>query len=85
MAAALAFRPLSVALCADGWQSYSSGVFSVCGTSVNHGVLLVGVTSTTWLIKNSWGAGWGQQGFMYLDATNGANTCRICDYASYPM
>lgn len=66
--------PVSVALDAGGseWQSYSSGVITSCGTSINHGVLLVGFTPSAWKIKNSWGVGWGQSGFGEL-----AN-CGIC-------
>ena len=39
---ALAGRPVSVAVDATNWSRYSSGVFSNCGTRLNHGVLLVG-------------------------------------------
>ena len=31
-----------------------------------------------WKIQNSWGTGWGDQGFMYLeDTNNGAGTCGL--------
>ena len=72
--------PVSVALNADGWSSYSSGVFnSNCQlTSATHAVLLTGYdSSTNWRIKNSWGTGWGENGYMTL----GKNNCRgICKY-----
>lgn len=84
-AAALSTRPLSVAVDAAGWANYKSGIFKKCATVINHGVLLVGVNSTAWKIKNSWGTGWGEKGFIYLDATQGANTCGVCSYASYPV
>ena len=87
VAAALMKRPLSVAVVAANWGSYSKGIFNNCPdplANVDHGVLLVGVTNTTWKIKNSWGNWWGEAGFMRLNAAGGANTCRICDYASFP-
>ena len=44
LATALTGRPISVAVDATNWSPYKSGVFSNCKTSLNHGVLLVGVT-----------------------------------------
>lgn len=84
VAAALSYRPLSVAVDATNWSPYKSGIFSSCGNAVNHAVLLVGVTNTTWRIKNSWNTWWGESGYMRLNATAGNNACAICSYASYP-
>ena len=78
---ALSGRPVSVAVDASNWSSYKSGVFSTCGTAVNHGVLLVGATDNYWVIKNSWATGWGENGFIRLAR---GNTCAICGYPSYP-
>jgi len=58
LANALSNRPISVAVDAGAWSSYKSGIFSNCGTAVNHGVLAVGYTKDYWRIKNSWG-NWG--------------------------
>lgn len=52
-------RPISVAVDATKWAFYKSGVFSGCDTMLNHGVLLVGVSDSYWLVKNSWGVEWG--------------------------
>jgi C1A family cysteine protease len=52
----------------SNWYSYSTGVLS-CGSSAvyaNHVVELIGYTSTYWIIKNSWGSGWGKQGFAWV-------------------
>jgi len=82
LANALAQRPISVAVDASNWSPYRSGVFTNCGTAVNHGVLLVGWTSNYWVIKNSWGTTWGDQGYIRLGL---GNTCAVCSYPSYPV
>lgn len=47
-------------------QFYSSGVVSTCCDGLNHGVLAAGYGKDAdgtpyWLIKNSWGGGWGEK------------------------
>jgi len=74
-------RPISVAVDASNWSPYKNGVFGNCASNVNHGVLLVGVTDAHWTIKNSWGAAWGESGFIRLSR---GNTCAVCNYPSYP-
>ena len=64
---------------AKNWSGYSSGVFNNCATSINHAVLLVGVVSGNWKIKNSWGRGWGESGYIRLSS---GNTCAICNLAA---
>jgi C1A family cysteine protease len=81
VANAIASRPLSVAVDATNWSPYRSGVFSNCGTSLNHGVLLVGIDAAAWKIKNSWGTSWGESGFIRLAR---GNTCGVCNVVSYP-
>ena len=82
LASELVGRPISVAVDATNWSTYKSGVFSNCKTSLNHGVLLVGLTDQSWTVKNSWGASWGEKGFIRLAR---GNTCGICNVASYPL
>jgi C1A family cysteine protease len=63
--AAIATGPVSVAVEADqvGWQHYASGIFSgPCGTQLDHGVLAVGYTDKYFIVKNSWGTTWGDEG-----------------------
>jgi C1A family cysteine protease len=81
LASGLTGRPIAVAVDATNWSPYKSGVFNNCKTSLNHGVLLVGVTDASWKVKNSWGAAWGESGFIRLAR---GNTCGICNVASYP-
>jgi len=75
-------QPISVAVDAANWSFYKSGVFFLCGTQLDHGVQAVGyVQGKYWIVRNSWGASWGQNGFIQL---RWGNTCGICSDASYP-
>jgi len=86
---------VSVAIEADqtAFQHYSSGVLTGnCGTSLDHGVLVVGYGTSGsdeyWKVKNSWGESWGQQGYVNIcrDCNkNGKNgECGILMQPSYP-
>jgi len=82
---ALQNGPVSVAIEADqmSFQGYSGGVItSGCGTQLDHGVTAVGYTSDYFIVKNSWGASWGNNGYVYI-STSG-NVCGIHSEASYP-
>lgn len=64
------------------WNKYNPKTSKIwsCGfyDIINHAVLLVGYTDTYWIIKNSWGTSWGDNGYIYItrDRTNNKN-CRI--------
>jgi len=85
--------PVSVAIEADQavFQFYSGGVLDdpSCGTQLDHGVLVAGygtdtkVGKTYWLVKNSWGATWGESGYVRL--ARDKNTCGISLDPSYPV
>jgi C1A family cysteine protease len=81
LAAAVVQQPVSIAVDAENWQLYSSGVFSDCDTNLDHGVLLVGYTSDAWIVKNSWAESWGENGYIRLAR---GNTCGLANSASYP-
>jgi len=90
---AVAQQPVSIAIEADqqAFQFYSGGVLSGdCGTNLDHGVLIVGYGSESgqdyWLVKNSWGASWGEKGFVkILKGKAGAGECGIKADPSYPV
>merc|ERR550514_133204 len=85
LASAVEKGPVSVAIEADqrGFQMYKSGVFSgTCGTKLDHGVLVVGYTADAWIVKNSWGATWGEEG--YIEMKRGVSASGICGIAIQP-
>jgi C1A family cysteine protease len=69
----------------DRWfQMYTNGVFNRCKKNVkwsNHAIILCGWDDAkgAWLMKNSWGTGWGENGFMWI--TYGCN--KVGDGANY--
>lgn len=64
------YGPLAVAVeVTPAFLAYTSGVFNENSAGqVNHGVNLVGWDDAkgAWRIKNSWGEGWGESGYMWI-------------------
>ncbi|CAK9008412.1 unnamed protein product [Durusdinium trenchii] len=61
-----------------------------CGAKLDHGVLLIGYGSSGgqnyWIIKNSWGVQWGENGFGRLArGVGGSGECGILSDASYAV
>jgi len=76
--ASIEAAPTSVAIEADkmAFQAYTGGILNSaeCGTQLDHGVLAVGYGTDNgqayYLVKNSWGASWGDNGYVKI-ANNG--------------
>uniref|UniRef100_A0ACD5UJT1 Uncharacterized protein n=1 Tax=Avena sativa TaxID=4498 RepID=A0ACD5UJT1_AVESA len=91
---AVAAQPVSVAL--DGgddlFRFYKGGVLSGdCGTELDHGVAAVGYGvaddgTKFWVIKNSWGTSWGEDGYIRMerDVTDKQGLCGLAMQPSYP-
>lgn len=93
---AVANQPVSVAIDAGGagsaFQFYSKGVFAgPCGFELDHAVTAVGYGQDSdgtkyWLVKNSWGESWGENGYIRMerDVEYDQGLCGIAMQASYP-
>jgi len=91
--AILDYGPVSVCVYVDdAFQAYTGGVFNACQNDygVNHAVVLVGWdddqgTEGVWFLRNSWGTGWGEDGYMRIEygcSLVGYAACYV-DYPGY--
>ena len=65
--------PITVCVAVNGaFQAYSGGIFNADNTAgINHAVVLVGWDDSqgeegVWIMRNSWGTGWGEDGYMRI-------------------
>ncbi|WZN60145.1 cysteine proteinase [Chloropicon roscoffensis] len=92
---ALSAQPVSIAIEADHFvfQNYRGGIITedTCGDTLDHGVLAVGFDTTAdtpyWIVKNSWGASWGESGYVRLaiNVTDTSGQCGLLEHPVYPV
>ncbi|XP_031131239.1 ervatamin-B-like [Ipomoea triloba] len=94
--AAVTNQPVSAGISLDGglFHHYSSGVFTGdngdCGSGSRHAITIVGYGTSDegkdyWLVKNSWGTDWGENGYMRMArGINSDGVCGVNTRASYP-
>ena len=66
---------------------YSGGIMSSssgCGHALDHAVVVVGYGSGYFIVRNSWGSSWGEQGYIRMAIENGNGTCGINMAPMYP-
>jgi cathepsin L len=91
---ALNVTPTTILVQADqyNFQYYKGGVLSSgCGTQWDHAVLATGYGTDSktgqdyWLVKNSWGTSWGEDGYVRILRTNDASqVCGVTEMPIYP-
>jgi C1A family cysteine protease len=77
---------VTVAAGNNNWYNYRSGILEHNGSGrQDHAVVLVGVNTKEqyWTILNSWGSGWGEQGFARLRMGQGKDS-GVCNYGVAP-
>jgi hypothetical protein len=81
--AAVTNQPLSIGIDATQLKNYKSGIFQgPCGTSLNHAVLTIGFNAEAFILKNSWGTSFGEQGFFRF--ARNKNLCGMLNVVNYP-
>jgi len=83
--------PVVVSVAATGsWSAYSKGIMNACekGAVINHAVVLVGFGQEKeqqyWQIQNSWGKGWGEDGFIRLLRHTNQDESKYCGWDESP-
>jgi len=95
MKAALNKQPITASIDSTQYpfMHYMGGVITdeTCGVTQDHGVLVVGYgmdaesSQEYWLVKNSWGADWGENGYVRIGINgDGAGVCGIMSSPTYP-
>lgn len=82
---AIATTPVVVMVDASSpsFQGYSGGILNSdsCGTTLNHEMLAIGYGNESgidyFLLMNSWGASWGDHGYIKVVAKEGKGVCGV--------
>ena len=90
--AAIAQGPVSVAIRADTiiFAYYAGGILNtpMCGTTLDHGVVAVGYGVENgvefYIVRNSWGPDWGEQGYIRIGVQEGKGICGIQTASVWP-
>jgi len=86
--------PISIAMDAGILESYTSGIIKPTAgqcsqVQLDHAIVIVGYgvdagTSTNfWIVRNSWGTGWGEAGYFRI--VRGVNACGLASAVSAPL
>ncbi|PHT30400.1 hypothetical protein CQW23_29994 [Capsicum baccatum] len=87
-------QPVSIGIStSQEFQFYRGGTYhGSCADRINHAVTVIGYGTDEqgqkyWLLKNSWGTNWGENGFMKIirDTGNPGGHCDITKLSSYPI
>lgn len=80
--AAIQKGPVAISVDASTWSSYAGGIYDACNVTspvIDHAVQLVGYGEDNqgqyWIVRNSWGPTWGENGFIRLK--RGQDKCGV--------
>jgi cathepsin L len=83
--------PIAISVAAGAWNSYGGGVFICDSTQVDidHAVQLVGYgtdpdSGDYWIVRNSWGAGWGENGYIRMQRHSDGDMSKWCEVDPTP-
>lgn len=92
---AVSQQPVSIAINGHepNFHMYSGGVYTgECSNRLTHAVAVVGYGTSEdgqkyWLIRNSWGDSWGENGYMKIQRDSGVSggLCGLAMEPSYPV
>lgn len=86
--------PISIGVGAGNyaWFNYNGGIVDdaiVCKPNLDHAVLLVGYGTENgkdyWIVKNSWGSDWGENGFIRILISSGFGVCGVNMTPLFPV
>jgi len=90
--------PISIAMDAGILESYTSGIIKPTSgecsqIQLDHAIVIVGFgvqgTEQFWIVRNSWGTGWGEKGYFRIirGVVNGVsiNACGLAAAVSAPL
>jgi C1A family cysteine protease len=87
---AVAKGPVAVQVDSTSWHLAKGGIITEkCGIKLNHAVVIVGYDQTHktpfWIIKNSWGKNWNEDGYIRVAISNAHNNQGLCGINTRPI
>jgi len=86
-------QPVNVAVAAGNnvFRNYAGGIITTdmnCPTEIDHAIVAVGWgqegNTQYYIVRNSWGTGWGESGYVRIETSTGTGVCGINQYVYYP-
>jgi C1A family cysteine protease len=84
-------QPVAIIVEADQnvFQLYTKGIITTgCGVALDHAITAIGYTPDYYIVKNSWGTTWGQEGYLWISTSDqyngGLGACGIFSQPQYP-
>lgn len=68
------------------FRQYTGGIINstTCLTTITHAINIVGYSDNYWIVRNSFGPHWGEDGYARVERTEGPGICGINSWPAYP-